>query len=63
MLLLNCDFGERYGSWTIGRDADVMPHIDQAHIACGFHAGYPLVMQKTMYLALKHQPIVSTDLD
>ena len=51
MLLLNSDLGESYGSWTIGRDASVMPHIDQANIACGFHAGDPLVLQQTLTLA------------
>ncbi len=48
---LNCDLGESFGSWTIGLDVQVMPHIDQANIACGFHAGDPLVMQKTLELA------------
>jgi UPF0271 protein len=50
-MLLNCDLGESYGSWTIGQDAKAMPHIDQANIACGFHAGDPLVMQRTLALA------------
>lgn len=48
---LNCDLGESFGSWTMGLDKQVMPHIDQANIACGFHAGDPLVMQKTLALA------------
>lgn len=48
---LNCDLGESFGSWTMGLDSKVMPHIDQANIACGFHAGDPLVMQKTLLLA------------
>ncbi len=52
---LNCDLGESFGSWTIGLDEQVMPHIDQANIACGFHAGDPLVMQKTLELAKKHK--------
>ena len=51
MLLLNSDLGESYGSWKMGRDEDVMPHIDQANIACGFHGGDPLVMKKTLALA------------
>ena len=51
---LNCDLGESFGNWTIGLDAQVMPFIDQANIACGFHAGDPLVMQKTLMLAKKH---------
>ena len=48
---LNCDLGESFGSWSMGLDEQVMPHIDQANIACGFHAGDPLVMQKTLELA------------
>jgi len=53
-LLLNSDLGESFGAWTIGMDAAVMPHIDQANIACGFHAGDPLVMQHTLALAKTH---------
>lgn len=53
-MLLNCDLGESYGSWTIGADAAVMPHIDQANIACGFHAGDPLTIRQTLTLAAAH---------
>lgn len=53
-MLLNCDLGESYGSWTMGSDAAVMPHIDQASIACGFHAGDPLTMRRTLQLAAAH---------
>ncbi len=58
MLLLNCDLGESYGSWKMGRDEDVMPHIDQANIACGFHGGDPLVMQQTLALAKANKVMV-----
>lgn len=51
---LNCDIGESFGAWTMGLDAEVMPLIDQANIACGFHAGDPVVMQRTVRLALSH---------
>ncbi len=53
-MLLNCDLGESYGSWAMGVDAHVMPHIDQANIACGFHAGDPVVMRATLALAAEH---------
>ncbi|WP_285426670.1 5-oxoprolinase subunit PxpA [Pseudomonas sp. efr-133-TYG-103a] len=53
-LLLNCDIGESYGAWTMGLDAEVMPYIDCANIACGFHAGDPSVMRKTVALAVAH---------
>ena len=58
MLLLNCDLGESYGSWVMGSDAEVMPHIDQANVACGFHGGDPLVMQRTLALAKRHKVMV-----
>lgn len=53
-MLLNCDLGESFGNWQMGMDELVMPHIDQANIACGFHAGDPLVMQQTLSLAKQH---------
>ncbi|OAE13879.1 hypothetical protein AZH11_00260 [Pseudomonas simiae] len=53
-LLLNCDIGESFGNWTMGLDAEVMPFIDCANVACGFHAGDPSIMRKTVSLALKH---------
>ena len=58
MLMLNCDLGESYGSWKMGRDDEVMPHIDQANIACGFHGGDPLVMERTLALAKQHEVMV-----
>lgn len=57
-LLLNCDLGESFGSWKMGLDDQVMPHIDQANIACGFHAGDPLVLQNTLALAKEHNVMV-----
>ena len=51
---LNCDLGESFGNWTMGLDAEVMPYIDQANIACGFHAGDPMVMAATLALAKHH---------
>ncbi|NQZ32897.1 MAG: 5-oxoprolinase subunit PxpA [Oceanospirillaceae bacterium] len=55
---LNCDLGESFGSWKIGMDEAVMPHVDQANIACGFHAGDPLVMTKTLALAKEYDVCV-----
>ena len=53
-LLLNCDLGESFGAWKMGLDDAVMPHIDQANIACGFHAGDPVIMKKTLLLAKQY---------
>ncbi|MEQ8514432.1 MAG: 5-oxoprolinase subunit PxpA [Chromatocurvus sp.] len=53
-MLLNCDLGESFGSWRMGMDAEVMPHIDLANVACGFHAGDPVTMNHTIALAREH---------
>jgi UPF0271 protein len=51
---LNCDMGESYGAWKMGADADVMPFISSANIACGFHGGDPATIRKTVKLAVDH---------
>ncbi len=48
---LNSDLGESFGSWEMGEDEAIIPLIDMANIACGFHASDPLVMQKTVKFA------------
>ena len=48
---LNCDLGESYGSWVMGCDEAVMSYIDQANVACGFHASDPDTMTRTVALA------------
>lgn len=52
---INCDLGESYGSWQMGNDAKIMPLIDQANIATGFHAGDPVTMRRSIELAKQHQ--------
>jgi len=51
-LLLNCDSGESYGAWSMGDDAHAIPLVDQANLACGFHAADPLIMQRAVTLAV-----------
>jgi UPF0271 protein len=48
---LNCDMGESFGHYALGQDEAIMPHITSANIACGLHAGDPLVMARTVRLA------------
>ena len=48
---LNCDMGESFGVYTIGMDEQVIRHITSANIACGFHAGDPRVLDRTVKLA------------
>ena len=50
---INCDMGESYGAYQIGADAEVMPYITSANIACGFHGGDPAVMRATVTAAIK----------
>ena len=48
---LNADLGESFGAYTIGMDSEVLRYISSANVACGFHAGDPVIMQKTVALA------------
>lgn len=52
---LNCDMGESFGPWQMGLDQQVMPWVDMANIACGFHASDPDVMAQTIKCAIEHQ--------
>lgn len=45
---LNADLGESYGNYTIGNDAEIIPLISSANVACGFHASDPAVMIETV---------------
>ena len=50
---MNCDMGESYGAWTMGNDAAVLQYVSSANIACGFHAGDPDVMLRTVRAAIE----------
>ena len=49
---LNADLGESFGAWTMGEDEALLNVVCSANIACGFHAGDPLVMRTTVRTAL-----------
>jgi UPF0271 protein len=51
-LNLNADLGESYGAWRMGDDANLLPLVQSANLACGFHAGDPPTMRKTVAAAL-----------
>jgi UPF0271 protein len=51
---LNCDMGESFGAYTLGMDSTIIASVSSANIACGFHAGDPQVMDKTVKLAVEH---------
>jgi len=53
-LNLNADLGESFGAWTMGDDANLLPVVNTANVACGLHAGDPNVMSQTLLLAKQH---------
>jgi len=48
---LNADSGESFGRWRLGSDEELFRYVTSANIACGFHAGDPVVMRRTVRLA------------
>lgn len=52
---LNCDMGESYALYELGNDEEMMNYITSANIACGYHAGDPHVMRKTVQLAKEYE--------
>ena len=48
---LNSDLGESFGNYTLGMDEEILQYVSSANVACGWHAGDPLVMEKTVALA------------
>lgn len=51
---LNADMGEGFGPWPMGDDAALLDIVTSANVACGFHAGDPDVMARTMRLAVEN---------
>lgn len=49
---LNSDLGESFGNYVIGNDEKVLDYVTSVNIACGFHAGDPVVMEKTVKMAI-----------
>ncbi|WP_172329608.1 LamB/YcsF family protein [Mangrovicoccus sp. HB161399] len=48
---LNCDMGESFAAWTMGEDEAMLGLVTSANVACGFHAGDPSVMRRTVRAA------------
>ncbi len=48
---INADAGESFGPWKLGQDEALFPLISSVNVACGFHAGDPLTIQRTLRLA------------
>ncbi len=54
LLNLNADLGESFGAWPMGQDEAMLGLVNSANVACGFHAGDPLVMRRTVASAKAH---------
>ena len=50
---VNADLGESFGAWTMGGDEELMGLVSSANVACGFHAGDPVVMDRTVARAVQ----------
>jgi UPF0271 protein len=50
---LNSDLGEGYGRWTLGDDAAMLQVVTSANVACGFHAGDPATIDRTVRAAVE----------
>ena len=53
-MTINCDMGKGFGLYRLGNDTAMMPLIDLANVACGFHASDPSIMHATVRLAKQH---------
>ena len=53
---LNSDLGESFGNYTLGMDSEVLNHVTSANVACGWHAGDPLIMETTVKTGLYDLP-------
>lgn len=51
---LNCDMGESFGPWRMGDDEGVLPYVSSVNVACGFHAGDPRTMARTVAMARQY---------
>ncbi|WP_320046662.1 5-oxoprolinase subunit PxpA [uncultured Ilyobacter sp.] len=51
---LNSDLGESFGNYKIGMDEEILKYVSSANIACGWHGGDPMVMDKTVSMANKY---------
>jgi UPF0271 protein len=52
---LNSDVGESYGTYKLGLDEEVLKYVSSVNIACGWHAGDPMIMEKTIALAKENK--------
>lgn len=54
MIDINCDMGEGFGAYRLADDAALMDHVTSVNVACGHHAGDPVIMERTVAMARDH---------
>lgn len=52
---LNADAGESFGRWSLGADSELMPYLASVNVACGWHAGDPMTMRRSVAYARENQ--------
>lgn len=55
---LNSDLGEGFGAWSLGDDEALLDIVTSANVACGFHAGDPLIIRRTCQLAAERGVVI-----
>jgi UPF0271 protein len=51
---LNADVGESFGAWSLGEDEALIPHVSSVNVAAGIHAGDPIVIERTVAIAVRY---------
>jgi len=59
---LNSDIGEGYGAYKLGMDEEIMKCVTSVNCACGWHAGDPLIMDKTIKIAKENKFLQTEDI-
>lgn len=55
---LVADIGEGFGDYTIGQDAELLDYLSSANVACGFHGGDPVIMERTVAMCVEKGVVV-----
>lgn len=55
---LNSDMGESFGAYSIGNDDEIIKYVTTANVACGWHGGDPMVMDKVVKKAAERKVAV-----
>lgn len=50
---INCDMGESFGAYRLGNDYEILDYVTSINVACGFHAGDPMIMRQTVKHAIE----------